>query len=107
MTQKWRDSKYAFTNAPGVLISITAYCIGSDPVGAFHSEKEFSESLRLNLLPDLIHRTEYKVVFTHTYLNMKNILVKDGRVSEIVDWENARWFPEYWKYTNYHFGVRL
>jgi RIO-like serine/threonine protein kinase len=100
-----RDSKYTITNATGG--PCLDYRIGGDPVGPFHSEKEFSELLRLGILPDLMHRTDHKIVFTHADLNMRNILVKDGRISGIVDWENAGWFPEYWEYTKCHFGVRL
>ncbi|TVY35290.1 hypothetical protein LSUB1_G004842, partial [Lachnellula subtilissima] len=100
-----RDSKYAITNATGG--PCLDYRISADPVGPFRSEKEFSESLQLGILPDLVHRTGYKIVFTHADLNMRNILVKDGRISGIVDWENAGWFPEYWEYTKCHFGVTL
>jgi hypothetical protein len=38
---------------------------------------------------------------------MRNILVQDGRISGIVDWENAGWYPEYWEYTKCHIGARL
>ena len=92
-----RGSKYAITNATGG--PCLDYRIGADPVGPFRSEKEFNESLQLGILPGLMHRTGYKIVFTHADLNMRNILVKDGRISGIVDWENAGWFPEYWEYT--------
>jgi aminoglycoside phosphotransferase len=99
------DSKYAIANATGG--PCLDYRISADPVGPFHNEKEFSESLQLGILPGLMHRTGHKIVFTHADLNMRNILVKDGRISGIVDWENAGWFPEYWEYTKCHFGVRL
>lgn len=100
-----RDSKHAITNATGG--PCLDYRISADPVGPFQSEKEFSESLQLGILPDLIHRAGHKIVFTHADLNMRNLLVKDGRISGIVDWENAGWFPEYWEYTKCHFGVRI
>ncbi len=29
-----------------------------------------------------------------------------GRVTGIVDWECAGWYPEYWEYTKAHFAVR-
>ncbi|KAF4634077.1 hypothetical protein G7Y89_g4030 [Cudoniella acicularis] len=83
------------------------YRISTDPVGPFRNEKEFSESLRLGILPDLVHRADHRILFTHSDLNMRNILVKDGKISGIVDWENAGWYPEYWEYTKCHFGVRL
>jgi thiamine kinase-like enzyme len=54
-----------------------------------------------------MYRTDHEIFFTHADLNLRNILVKDGRISAIVDWENAGWFPEYWEYTKCHFGVRF
>jgi aminoglycoside phosphotransferase len=53
------------------------------------------------------HQIKHNIVFTHGDLNLRNILVDDaGRITGIVDWESARWFPEYWEYTKAHFGVR-
>ncbi|PFH46364.1 hypothetical protein AMATHDRAFT_155306 [Amanita thiersii Skay4041] len=47
-----------------------------------------------------IHETKpYRVVFTHADLNLRNILVKNGKISGIVDWTCAGWFPEYWELT--------
>ncbi|TVY40524.1 hypothetical protein LOCC1_G005337, partial [Lachnellula occidentalis] len=100
-----RDSEYAITNATGG--PCLDYRISADPVGPFRSEEEFVESLRLGILPDLVHRTGYQIVFTHSDLNMRNILVKNGRITGIVDWENAGWFPEYWEYTKCHFAVTI
>ncbi|KAI9051357.1 hypothetical protein LZ554_004404 [Drepanopeziza brunnea f. sp. 'monogermtubi'] len=101
-----RDPRYAITDATGG--SCLDYRIdGSQRVGPFVSEHEFSESLRLGILPDLVHRSDHDIFFTHGDLNMRNILVEDGRISGIMDWENAGWFPEYWEYTKCHFGVRI
>ncbi|KAH7370217.1 kinase-like domain-containing protein [Rhexocercosporidium sp. MPI-PUGE-AT-0058] len=100
-----RDPKYAITNASGG--PCLDYRIGGDPVGPFPSENEFSESLRLGILPDLVHRTDHQIVFTHADLNLRNILVKDGKLSGIVDWENAGFFSEYWEYTKCYFGTSL
>ncbi|MCJ1361186.1 hypothetical protein MMC16_000284 [Acarospora aff. strigata] len=41
----------------------------------------------------------HKVVFTHGDLLHHNILIHDGHVSAILDWEAAGWLPEYWEYT--------
>jgi hypothetical protein len=80
-----RHSKYAITNSTGGPCLDYRILHRLRPSRTFHSEIEFSESLRLKILPDLMHRTEYKVIFTHTYLKMRNNLVKDGRIFEIVD----------------------
>ena len=42
---------------------------------------------------------EHDVVFTHGDLHFHNVIVKDGHISGIIDWECAGWYPEYWDYT--------
>lgn len=44
--------------------------------------------------------------FTHGDLNPRNILAKDGKITGIVDWENAGSYPEYREYTKAHYTVR-
>ncbi|KAK7710671.1 hypothetical protein SLS64_005574 [Diaporthe eres] len=39
-------------------------------------------------------------VFTHGDLNPSNILVRDGKIVGIIDWEMAGWYPHYWEYTS-------
>ena len=52
------------------------------------------------------HAKTYEVRFTHGDLCPQNILVDDhGRVTAVLDWENAGWYPEYWDYTQMHFRV--
>lgn len=38
-------------------------------------------------------------VLTHGDLSSFNVLLRDGKVVGIVDWENAGWLPYYWEYT--------
>ena len=45
---------------------------------------------------------EHDIVFTHGDLHFHNVIVKDGHISGIIDWECAGWMPEYWE-----FGVIL
>ncbi|PYI27471.1 hypothetical protein BP00DRAFT_439157 [Aspergillus indologenus CBS 114.80] len=52
------------------------------------------------------HAIHHEIYFTHGDLNPRNILAENGRITGIVDWENAGWFPEYWEYTKAHFSVR-
>ncbi|KAF2473270.1 uncharacterized protein BDR25DRAFT_341390 [Lindgomyces ingoldianus] len=53
------------------------------------------------------HSARHDIVFTHADLNLRNILVdRNGKISGIVDWECAGWFPEYWEYSKMHFTVR-
>ncbi|KAJ4306559.1 hypothetical protein N0V88_001363 [Collariella sp. IMI 366227] len=41
---------------------------------------------------------DYPIVFTHGDIAARNILVRDGRIAAIIDWEYAGWFPKYWEY---------
>ncbi|KAI4199535.1 MAG: hypothetical protein LQ346_002549 [Caloplaca aetnensis] len=41
---------------------------------------------------------EHVVVFTHNDLAPRNILVRDGTVVAILDWEFSGFYPEYWEY---------
>lgn len=43
-----------------------------------------------------------QIVFTHGDLVPRNILVRDGRVVAIVDWEMAGYYPAYWEYVKGH-----
>jgi hypothetical protein len=75
------------------------------PIGPFAHEADFNKMLRN---PDDPARTGHRIFFTHADLNPRNILVdkavqQDGslgwRVTGIVDWEMAGYYPEYWEYT--------
>ncbi|EZF43583.1 hypothetical protein H113_02868 [Trichophyton rubrum MR1459] len=49
---------------------------------------------------------EFHKFFTHADLSPSNIMVKDGKITAIIDWEFAGWFPEYWEYTKIYYGFR-
>jgi len=81
----------------------------------FQDETEFSQYLTYDLPLDedaqskieKAHSVKHEIVFTHADLNLRNILVdENGKISGIVDWECAGWYPEYWEYTKAHFTVR-
>lgn len=42
----------------------------------------------------------HDIVFTHGDLWDHNIMVNQGHITGIVDWEWAGWLPEYWEYTS-------
>lgn len=51
-------------------------------------------------LPSLLLRSS-ACVFTHGDLTPRNVMVDDaGRITGVVDWENAGWYPDYWEYAN-------
>ena len=43
-----------------------------------------------------------RIVLTHGDLVPRNILVKNGRIVGIIDWEMAGFYPEYWEYAKGH-----
>lgn len=47
----------------------------------------------------------HRSVFTHSDFFMTNILIDRGRLSGVVDWECAGYFPEYWEFTKAMKGV--
>lgn len=82
----------------------------------FRREDEFNAYLAYDLPLDQdmfaqiarSHSIKYDMVFTHADLNMRNILVdENAKISGIVDWECAGWYPEYLEYTKAHFGARV
>ncbi|KAI0839737.1 kinase-like protein [Hypoxylon sp. FL0890] len=77
-------------------------------IGPFSTEDEFNKILRSPHIPDVMHRSGHQIVFTHGDINMRNILVdKNGRLSGIVDWETAGWYPDYWEYTKAYYITKL
>ncbi|KAK8073228.1 hypothetical protein PG994_004127 [Apiospora phragmitis] len=70
-----------------------------DFVGPFVDEEQFDQPLRTNALPGVVHGGGHRIFFTPGDLNMRNVLVRNGRFSGIVEWENSGWYPEYWDYT--------
>ncbi|TRX96697.1 hypothetical protein FHL15_002363 [Xylaria flabelliformis] len=78
-----------------------------DFVGPFMDEEDFNRTLRVGALPGISHCSGHKIVFTHADSNMRNVLVHNGRLSGIVDWENSGWFPEYWDYIEAHYITKL
>ncbi|OJD26514.1 hypothetical protein ACJ73_02109 [Blastomyces percursus] len=82
---------------------------GSLEGGPFDSEQLFNEFILSDIVrtaPDLLrhnakHALEdsHQIVFTHADLAPRNILVnEDGRVTALLDWGKAGWYPEYWEY---------
>ncbi|KAF9771248.1 hypothetical protein IL306_011130 [Fusarium sp. DS 682] len=75
------------------------------PIGPCPDEASFSQHLRFSDEPS---RRGHKIVFTHGDLNPRNIMVErirnsagagGWRLSGIIDWETAGYYPEYWDYT--------
>jgi serine/threonine protein kinase len=87
---------------------------GKKGIGPFYSVNYFHEFIRRgHPLHDFreeelqhCHGRQYEIKFTHADLCPQNILVDDnGRITAILDWESAGWYPEYWEYTQMHFAT--
>ncbi|RPD61714.1 kinase-like protein [Lentinus tigrinus ALCF2SS1-7] len=95
----------------------TARCGGPSMLGPFSSQDDFKDTVfslaggavayrlpELRRLAAPVRAKMHRVCFTHGDLHDGNILVKDGRLVGIIDWEHAGWYPEYWEATmmEYH-----
>ncbi|KAL1382894.1 kinase-like domain-containing protein [Phyllosticta capitalensis] len=62
----------------------------------FYCAEDFDKAMTaVNSLRSISH----KVVFSHGDLKPHNIMVHQGRVSGIIDFESAGWYPEFWDFT--------
>ncbi|PYI31595.1 kinase-like protein [Aspergillus indologenus CBS 114.80] len=59
--------------------------------------KDITEDARLRLRERMPPATPY--TFTHGDLTYVNIMVQDGRLTGILDWEAAGYFPVWWEFT--------
>lgn len=74
-------------------------------------EKAFNEFLLSALFehtPPLVRvalsrrlRTNHRIVLSHCDLTPRNVLVQDGKIKGLVDWEDSGWYPEYWEYVKF------
>ncbi|EGY14261.1 uncharacterized protein VDAG_05425 [Verticillium dahliae VdLs.17] len=46
-------------------------------------------------------RTNHRIVLSHCDLTPRNILVHDGKIKGLIDWEDSGWYPEYWEYVKF------
>ncbi|CAI7644873.1 unnamed protein product [Penicillium glandicola] len=82
--------------------------IASIEGGPFDTEQEFNEFILgdvVKIAPDLLRHyakfalyDNHDIVFTHSDFAPRNILVEGGRVTAILDWEYAGWYPAHWEY---------
>lgn len=82
--------------------------LGAVKGGPFSCEEDFNkwqlEQLRENTpllnqeMYAAMHRTHHRIVFSHGDLGFHNILVRDGHITAILDWEYSGWYPEHWDF---------
>lgn len=76
--------------------------------GPFRDEQHFNLQLRNGLtVEDLshccptlasVHNKRHPIVFTHGDLAPRNIMVAGTKVTALIDWECAGWYPAHWEY---------
>lgn len=85
--------------------------LGCRSLGPFKTEDDFNDAILDHMWPveartkyprphpsDLCHDITHPIVFAHGDLAPRNILVMNGHITAIVDWETAGWFPAYWEF---------
>jgi len=84
-----------------------------EPRGPFHSDKGLWDALSISLHhlpPQVLENLKKRLpkcepyVLTHCDLNLGNIMVQDGKVVSILDWEYAAYFPIWYEYVSASFG---
>lgn len=87
-----------------------------EPRGPFHSDQELWDALAISLghLPQAALENLKKrlpecepYVLTHCDLNLGNIMVQDGKVVGILDWEYAAFLPIWHEYVSASFGFTV
>lgn len=84
---------------------------GGSPCGPFENEAIFNQALCLGSdTPPTVkvaHSIVHDLVFTHGDLAFRNVIVDNGRIAAIVDWEGAGWFPAHWEYVKAFYAVAV
>ncbi|OQE04996.1 hypothetical protein PENVUL_c028G09427 [Penicillium vulpinum] len=89
------------------------YRFPSGVCGPFHHISDFNSFLvHKHVLNETkkdiaaVHARQYRSIFTHADLQPRNIIIDEGRLSGIVDWECTGFYPEYWDFTKFFYTVR-
>jgi hypothetical protein len=80
-------------------------------LGPFRSEARFNAALTeaylaalgsgLDIRPfvgDVLSHDQHKIHFAHANIKTRHIMVHNGRVTGILDWALAGFYPEYWEF---------
>ncbi|KAG4426858.1 hypothetical protein IFR04_000289 [Cadophora malorum] len=76
--------------------------------GPFETEAAFNQFLLSDTFPSTATilrdiasrslRTDHEIIFAHGDFAPRNIMVADGKITGILDWEYSGWYPEYWDF---------
>lgn len=74
--------------------------------GPFNTEEDFNDHLTSHMgctaavfFSGQHPPQNHSIYFTHSDFDRTNLLVDQGQLSGIIDWESAGYKPEYWEYT--------
>ncbi len=77
----------------------------SKSAGPFQSDADFNKCLiTQQRLKSATHERSHNIYFSHADLSLSNILASAGKLSGLVDFGCAGFYPEYWEYTKGVFG---
>lgn len=74
-------------------------CGPCDSESEFHSSLVRRDDLKAKAVVSKAHSKNHNIYFSHGDLAPSNILVENGRLTGIVDFECSAFLPEYWEYT--------
>ncbi|KIW14391.1 hypothetical protein PV08_07173 [Exophiala spinifera] len=88
---------------------------GTHQGGPFPDEASFNDFLLSNTIsktPRVYRKmlegllsTSHKTVFTHGDLSLTNVVIREGQIVGVLDWETAGWYPEYWEFVQFFRAV--
>jgi thiamine kinase-like enzyme len=47
----------------------------------------------------MLAQHQHRILLTHGDISPRNIMVRNGHIAAIIDWQYAGWYPEYWEFT--------
>jgi len=72
------------------------YLLYPDGHDMYEDEEKFP---KLKKATDKLFNDRHEIVYTHGDFKHHNILIHNGHVSGLLDWESAGWYPDYWEFT--------
>lgn len=67
--------------------------------GIIDAIKAISQDVFIDMVADMVRAMpKHEIVLTHSDITPRNIIVRDGKIVAILDWELGGFYPEYWEY---------
>jgi aminoglycoside phosphotransferase len=103
--REFRTHESTFIGRPGRQPGILPMGFSNIAFGPFEREQDFNQ-FRLSQMLDVklmaraaaLQNSGHKFVLTHGDLSDRNIMVHNGKITGIIDWEYGGFYPEYWEY---------